>query len=773
MSELEPTMNDYLEAAEAGEGTTGDPILDQAKRRFRQCTEWEAAWRVRFIEDIKFSIGDSDNFYQWPNAVRRARDVDSRPCLTMNIIRQHNLQIINESKRDKSQVDIVPTGNGATVESAQMFGMIVDRIQYQSSAQNAYSVGQEFQVYGGIGYWRIVTDYADSESFDQEIFIRPINDPLTVYLDPDAKERDGSDAKFGFIFDTMQKEEFREAYPKWAYLASMEPMGASAADDDWMGKDHVRVCEYFRKVPKEDKVLNFVDPSSGKRKSIRASRLHKSMLAKVLDDPQTRQRSVFDDEVEWHLIVGSTIIDKTIWPGKYIPIIRCLGEEMVVDGIMDRKGHTRYMKDSQRMYNYNASGQVEFVALQSKSPWFGAAAAIEEHESMWNTANVANHSFLPFNHLDDEGNPLPPQALPQRMQPPTSSPAFEAGMQTAFNQAMMVSGQWQNQMGMQGNERTGAAIEKRQDQGDTATYHFRANYDCALIYTGKQLIDLIPHIYDTERVVRIQAQDGTDLELELDPGAKLPYLQQVAHNGEVARRIFNPVVGSYDVRSQPGKAFGTKREETVNALTLILTQAPALTGVIGDLLLQAMDFKEAKEAAQRLKRMVPPQALGTGPSQQEQLLQQQLVQTKAALVEALQKLGKEQLKLSGKDQMRDIDVYKAETDRFKALSDMMMLDQGGIQQVVEQTVREAANTHLGPILDANAPEIDSQGAAATPPAQGASGKSVKAPTPIMQSGAGAPPMPGAKRAPDGQWYVPDPSRPGKFLQVAPKGGQGP
>jgi hypothetical protein len=226
--------------------------------------------------------------------------------------------------------------------------------------------------------------------------------------------------------------------------------------------------------------------------------------------------------------------------------------------------------------------------------------------------------------------------------------------------------------------------------------------------------------------------------------------------------VFNPAVGEYDVRAAPGQATGSKREQLVEALTLIITQAPALTGLLGDILIEAMDFPGAQEAAQRLRRMVPPQAMGLGPTQQEQALQQQVHQLQLALSDALKRLGKEQLKLVGKDQMRDIDVYKAETDRFKALADAAAaVDPEGIRSAVEDLIRDAAQTHLGPILEANAKDMQPDTEAG------------EAPKPTATAGAltkaanANPPVPGARRAPDGEWYLTDPTRRGKYLHVAP------
>lgn len=727
-----------------GQSLSGDPIVSEAMKRFRQCVEWEASARERFLKDLRFAYGDSENGYQWPNAIRQSRDNNTRPCLTLNIVKQHNLQIVNEAKKNKADVKIVALGNGASQESANIFKAIIRHIKYQSNAQAAYSTAREFQVFAGIGWWRIVTDYSSNDTADeQEIFIRRVPDPLSIYMDPDCQEKDCSDARFAFVFDTIPKDDFDDAYPKYKGLASFQPLGTGTGDnDDWIGKDHVRVCEYFRLVPKRDKIISFLHSATGQRLTIRQSKLHPNMVDEVLDNPQTRFREVEDQEVQWKLIVGETVIDDTVWVGKHIPLIRVVGEEIVIDGIMDRKGHTRSMTDAQRMYNYNASGQVEFVALQSKTPWVAAAKAIEDLEQYWNTANTINHAVLPFNHLDDDGNPIPP---PERQQPPTASPAYESGMQTAFNQIMMVSGQFQNEMGMLGNERTGKAIAERQEQSATSVYHYQDNYEDALRYEGKQLLDLIPKVYDTKRVKKILADDGTEMEVEIDPAARQSYFQQLAHDNTVIKRIFNPQIGNYDVAADVGPAWDTKRQETVNALTLILTQAPGLTGLIGDLLLRDMDFDSAQEAAQRLRRMVPPQALGVGPTAKEQQLMQQVQSLQLGLGKALERGAKDNLKLVGKDQMRDIDAYDAETKRMAALQKLMGGDPAGLQEIIQQLVQDALHTSILPILQANSAGLGNEASQQPDP----------------------PPASNGLTAAPSEWDLTDPTRRLRVMRIAP------
>src|SRR5271167_1338659 len=323
-----------------------DPVVQEAIKRFRRCEEWESIARDRFLEDLKFANGDSLNGFQWPNSIRFQRDSEAKPCLTMNIVKQHNLQIINSGKQVKIGLGVVATGNGATKEAADVFTAVMQNIEYQSSAESCYSMAREFQVDGGIGWWRIVTGYAPGDTFDLDIFISPVPDPLSIFIDPDCRQRDKSDARFGFVFDMVPRDEFEVAYPELKGMLADSPLGSYLSDDSWMSENHIRVCEYFRLVPKQDSLISFVH--KGERKSIRASAISSTHMKKLVSDPLTRVREIQDTVCEWYLIAGETVIDSTIWPGKYIPLIPCIGQETIIDGILDRKGHTRIMADAQR-----------------------------------------------------------------------------------------------------------------------------------------------------------------------------------------------------------------------------------------------------------------------------------------------------------------------------------------------------------------------------------------------------------------------------------------
>lgn len=633
-------------------------ILLEAKQRFKRCEEWEAQARVYFNYDYKFANADSNNMYQWDNWVVGDRQTAKRPCLTINKTQQHNLQIINDGKQNKPGVNIRPIGDTASFEAAQVFQECVRHIEYISGAENVYDNAATFQVNAGWGYWRVSVEKING-SFDKEIFIRRIKDPRNVYLDFNINEVDGSDAWYGFIFDDMPKDLYQAKHPKW------KDVGNSAFNNDiygWLQRDLVRVAEYFRKTQKDDKLVYFILPETqeeiGPIKWSKLDKDGKDMFTEIKkreanlseEDRTYREQDELSEEIWVYKIAGNRIIDKKRWLGKYIPIVRLPGTETVIDGIWDCKGHTRALLDPQRIYNVNSSANVEFGALQTKSPITASPQAIEGMEELYNRMNIDNASVLLYNEYDNEGRKLSP---PQRMQPPVSSPAYVQQMEIAQNEMMMVSGQYQAQMGENENAKSGVAINARQRQGDRATYHFIDNQAIAVRFTGKILIDLIPRIYDTKRVMRIEAKDNTIMNVTIDPNAQEPYqkveaqgVPQNDNNQQIVDVIFNPNVGEYAVVSDTGPSFATRRQEAFNALTQIAAQNKEFMGIAGDILWKVADFPEAQVLAQRWRKIIPPNITGDAPNPQ---LEQAMHEAANKIEQQLALITQQQKELADKD----------------------------------------------------------------------------------------------------------------------------
>lgn len=690
-----------------------DRIIQRAHARFKDCISWESTWRGRFKDDMRFLYADPDNQEQWDASVRSQRQLAGQPMVTINKTHTHWLHVVNQAKENKPQITVMPTGDQSTYESAQIFEQIVRRIEYISDAQTAYDIASQFQVGGGVGYWRLVTEYADDDSFDQEIFIRQVPDPLAVYMDPNIKTQEGSDARFAFIFDDMPRHDAERKYGKLA--AKQTTIGELA--ENWTRKDTVRIAEYYERneskewlyaVPRDDGGVELTRESSLPPEGV-------LMLRSAIEqNPSIQRRRVTKHSVDWYLIVGDEIAERSQWAGKYIPIVRVPGEEIVMEGRLDRKGLVRYLKDAQRSYNYNASASLEYGALQSKSPYLAPVEAIEGLENYWSTANTQNHAYLPFNHADENDNPIP---APTRAPAPASPTAYLEGMQTAEHELMMASGQYDATFSAQGNEISGISIEQRQKQGERVTFHYQDNLAKAIRFTGKQLIDLIPKIYDTRRILRIMDESGEEQQIRIDPEQKQPLRQSRDDGAAKVAAIFNPAVGRYDVQVSVGPNFETRRKQAFDAQTQLLMAQPMLAQVIGDLYMSNADFPSADKLQERMRNWIKvtnPAVLGDGPDPQVQQLTGQLqqaaqviqnlqrqledkgieqqLQAKRIDVEALNHLA---LRMEN-DNKAILDAFKAETDRLTSLNKRMG------DEVIEPIIRKL----LAEILRAPDPASD-------------------------------------------------------------------
>lgn len=718
-------------------------IIQEAQDRWKVDYDWEHDSRMLAMEDYKFACGDSENNFQWPENVQNDRGGPSsaKPMLTINKVRQNNLQIINDARKNKPAITFRPVGNGATAQSAQIWNGLARRIESQSMAQSIYDRATEYLVKMGFGFWRITTEYVNENTFDQEIYIRPVVDPWSCLLDSNAKLPDRSDARHGFLSEDVARDDFELKYPQFKDIPPQ--LALTEGGNSWVTKDKIRVAEYYRQEQRMDTLYAYVPQDAGTTAPVmiyKSDLKDPAMLERVKSGAK-REREVMRLAVRWYLIVGSELVDEADWPSKYVPLVQIVGEETIIDNQFDRKGHTRYLKDPQRMYNYFSSGAVEYGALQTKTPWIATVEAIEEHENDWNSANTENKSVLVYNGFGDDGTTK--IEAPSRVQPPVSAPLCVDGMKIASDEIMTASGQYAATMGGQGNERSAKAIMERQRQGDTATYHFIDALSIGVRKTGKIMMDLAPKIYDTKRIIQIIQEDGKTLEVQMDPGAKKAYEEQQLEDQAAVERIFNPAVGTYEVLIDVGPDWGTKREEAFNAFSMLLGQAPNLIPYLADLLMRAGDFPMAETAAERLYRMLPAQAKGEGPSPQEQALTQQIDALKEALSAMIQEKSKLQLTLKGKEQQKFIDAFNAVTQRLKVVGERAM-DAGQMKQLVETTLREALGIPIEPVTDASEPTLE---------AAAQEGAGVGGQLPLALEGPAIPR--GARMGADGRTYMRD------------------
>jgi hypothetical protein len=583
-----------------------EEILRVARERFKLAQEAETKIREVALEDLEFRSGK-----QWPEDVRQERTLDGRPTLVINRIPQFIRQITNDQRQNRPSIKVSPVDDKGDVETGKILQGIIRHIEYDSNADIAYDTAFEGAALKGFGYFRIITDFVSPQSFNQEIKIKRIRNSFTVYLDPHAKEPDGSDAKWGFIFDDVEKEDFESEYKnaKLSNMSDWESIGDRAPG--WVEKSSVKVAEYFYVEHKEITLVLLSDGSV-----LDKSTMPEEMPPEMAHLKVVNERKTLVPTVKWCKMNGIEILEETDWPGQWIPIIPVYGDELDVNGERILEGVIRHAKDSQRMYNYWASTETETIALAPRAPFIVAEGQIPpEYEGLWKSANRKNHAYLPYKPTSIGGVPVGP---PQRNVYEAPIQAITQARGQAADDLKATTGIYDSALGSSPNDTSGIAIQRRNHQSQTSNFHFIDNLTRSLRHAGRILVDLIPKVYDTPRAVRILGDDGEQEIVMIN--------QLFQHKGKQV--TYDLGAGKYDVTIATGPSYATKRQEAVASMLDLCRSNPQIGALAADLMVKSMDWPGAQEIADRLKKALPPGIADDPNSQQAQIPPQAQAQLK-------------------------------------------------------------------------------------------------------------------------------------------------
>jgi hypothetical protein len=645
------------------------------------------------LDDLRFMAGSPDNQWQWPADVLATRGavqgqtINARPCLTINKLPQHVRQVTNEQRQNRPAGKVIPVDDNADVEVAAIFDGVVRHIEYMSDADVAYDTACDNQVTYGEGYIRLITEYCNEETFDQDVRIMRVRNSFSVYMDPTIQDPCGSDAEWCFVTQDMTKDEYERTFPDASPISSI--MSTAVGDESisaWLDEDTVRIAEYFYYKRKRETLNLYPDNVSAFKNTPKDKEL-RAMYGKPV-----RTREVDRKKVMWMKTNGYDVLDEREWPGSWIPVVRVVGNEFEVQGQIYVSGLVRNAKDAQRMYNYWTSQEAEMLALAPKAPFIAYGGQFEGYEQQWKTANTTNWPYLEVNPdvTDGAGNVLP---LPQRAAPPLPQTGLIQAKMGAGEDIKSTTGQYDASLGQQGNERSAKAIVAREKQGDVGTYHYVDNLARAIRHITRQLVDIIPKIYDTQRIARIIGVDGEVSMVKMDPMQQEPVKEIRDQNGGLIEKIYNPSIGTYDVMVTTGPGYMTKRQEALDAMSTILQSNPQLWTVAGDLFIKNMDWPGAQEMAKRFKKILDPKVLEEGDQSPEIMAAKQQIE---ALSQELNRVSDimeniqdsaEQQKISIDRYKADVQAYEAETKRISAVQNSMTPEQ--IQDIVMGTIAGA------------------------------------------------------------------------------------
>ena len=639
-----PVKEDYIP-----EGfDTRDDFLKDMRDEYELDIEFDRTNREQAIEDKKFMAGE-----QWDPIVLEQRK--GLPCLVINSVPQFVAQLVGDWRENKRGISVLPSEDGDQ-DKADIRADLIRSIETQSRADRVYNNAFESTVSCGDGAFRVAVEYAKDDVFDQDIFIRPIDDALSVVWDRLSVDPTGRDSRHVFVDDLIPTKDFERQWPKAKPSELSVRTYNEMTQTRWVENEGVRVTEYWRMIERDRLLILFEDGSM-------------RFVDEDLDDligkhgNPTKSRVAPCSYAQMHLVTGFDILSG---PYEYrltrVPVIRMSGRTVTIAGTRIRYGLVRWMKDSVRLRNFWRSVAAEQLGYAPKAQWIAPESAVEGREDEFRRGHLSRDPLLVYN--DDATAP------PERLAPPPMQTALHNEAEINVQDMKDVTGIHDASLGIKSNETSGRAINARQREGDVASITYYDNGNAAVLEGGDVINQLISQIYDGTRIVRIIGEDE-----------KLKFLKI---NDPSDPRSPDLSVGKYDVALSTGANYTTRRVEAAQAMMDAVQVWPQLLSVAGDLVAKAQDWPGADKLAERLQKTIPQQFLDPEEQQQPDPAMQQAQMEMQALQQENQQLKTdrdiEYKKLT-------VDIYNAETQRIRALSDNMVDDKpvelDGITQILD------------------------------------------------------------------------------------------
>jgi Skp family chaperone for outer membrane proteins len=642
-------------------------LLERARKRFDQAVQAEAENRRAALDDLNFYRGN-----QWPADIAAQRNFDNRPCLTINKLPTFVLQVTNDVRQNRPEINVSPVGDRSDPEVAKMYSGLIREIERKSVADIAYDTAFAGAARAGFGYWRVMTEYEKPKSFHQVITIQRIRNPFTVYLDPMHQAPEGSDAKWAFISEMVNRAEFRDDYPD-AQPMTWTQGGVGDSMKSWITQDQLRIAEYYEFETEKRTLVRLSSGAVGWRDEIAEEEFERF---EVLEERESDWSRLW-----WYKITGVEVLEERRVPGIWIPIVKVGGDEVDVEGKVYLNGIVRHAKDAQRMYNYWVTMETELVALAPKAPFIGAEGQFEGHEQAWKTANTKSNPYLEYKPETIDGQLLPPPQRQQLVQIPVGVVNAKQG---AAQDMMATTGiRFDATTKDRMYDESGRALRELRKFGDLGSFHLVDNLARALRHTGVILVDMIPRIYNVRRVETILRENDAEERVVIDPGAGSPMSEVRDPQTQKIMKVFNPTIGEYGVTVTIGPSYATKRVEAAESMMDFARALPQAAALIMDLIAKNQDWPGADEMATRLAKALPPGLLSPDMKDVSPQLQALIASMQQQLQQAQQERVLLMKALTDQQADRDQRERKIELDfEAKVLSAM-------------QKAEANFNTHIG------------------------------------------------------------------------------
>lgn len=595
---------------------------------------------------------------------------DGKPRYTFDMTGAIVDQVAGRLMRSDFDIKVRPGDGNTSKEDATLYDGIIRAIESMSNAKQIYNAAAKKMVTGGVDGWRIVHDYVDADSFDQDLMIKPIANFLdSVWFDPGAKEQSASDAQWCVVLESIQKRKYDAKYPDGSGKSVSADRRANAyyykSDQIIIGQIHY-IVEQPRTI-----VMTSAGRVLEKGPELEAVMDEMAMTGEIIVDERSRPKRV----VYARMFDGGGWLDEpqsTVF--SFIPVIPCYANFKTFEDKILYRGVVEKLLDPQRIFNYTKSREIEEGALAPRSKYWMTPKQAAGHEKTIRTLNTNADPVQFFNY--DPENPGPPQQ--------SGGAAINPGL-TAISESMrqamgQIAGMFAASMGDNPGLQSGVAIDKLQDKGDNGTEGYVAAMEIAIAHTGKILVNSIPRVYDTQRQIQILGEDGT---------AEVIAVNQPMFDVQTGTYVtMNDLSrGKYSAVCTAGPSFKSKQSETVAAILEVAAIDPSIIQVAGDIMYNNLSAPGMDLVAQRIRQ----QLINAGMIPQSQLTEEEMAAIQQAQLEAQQNRQPDPAMVLAEAEVRkaDAEIAKAQAQTQKVLVEAQK-DQADITLKAQKDQREAA-----------------------------------------------------------------------------------
>lgn len=619
-------------------------------------------------DDARFVIG----LGQWDEEVERRRRAKHKPVLTFDRLQAFVAQVINNRLMNETEIRVFPDKAG-TREVAQLREGLIRSIYKNSYADFARDEAQKYQVIGGQGAFCLSIDYVADDVFEQEIRIKHVADPYSIVLDDMSVEPTGADAEWGFVDEDIPAETYRKRYP-WAGVNSFNNSFQESTKIPWFTEDSVRVTSYWRMVTDGKKLLALYQDGTTHDVTDMEDFEWLPFVA-VRPDGEPYIREVPNRFAQMYLCSGNEILEGPYnYPLSSLPIYRVPGWEVSDGERLYRWGVTRKLKDPIRLHNYARSVQAEQLVATPRNKYLTTQAAVKGYENRWRNAASSDDPFLFY----QDG-----EQAPTHVPPPPLDPNLIAAAEQTMQDLRDISNIHEASLGAPSNEVSKVAIQQRQAVSDVGTFIYQDRLRMADERCAKNINELIPYIYDTQRIVTIYGDDNK------------PAMQMINDPSDPNSDV---TMGKYGITVTVGPSTVTKRQLAAEQMTSFMNAIGPSAEKYLDLLVDAQDWPQTGEWKRRAQLSLPdgyiPEDELTPEQQQARQMQQQMQQMAAQLEKAAAEteIALKQAKASEAEARAE----QAKASAYKAISDArarMMDVQGGLEDDQFERIMKMVDQH--------------------------------------------------------------------------------